>query len=168
MEDLPAAGQRDEESFVVWTCRSGRGGSLERVEVSSDVHATDKVFAFAQGLPGNMPHAGHADHAQRDIAAIGQLHAYAPLRQRGCRSIRHEIRNDVHRLAGGSALHQRLDVRPELIDVAPVVELPTVGHPFRRHERTGFGTGRVIRMGVGEVGAIAKVDQLACGDSLLQ
>jgi hypothetical protein len=50
--------------------------------------------------------AGHPDHVQHDGAGIGQLDAGGELLQR--RALRcHEVRHDVHGLAGRSAADER-------------------------------------------------------------
>ena len=80
---------------------------------------------------------------------------------------RHQVGDDVHRLAGRGAAHLALEQRLHLRRRAPVVVDAGVGRVARRDDRPLLGAGGVLVVAARVVETLAGGQQLAGGERLL-
>ena len=121
VQDRALVGHGDEVALVL-------GGALPEVgQVAGDVHGPDEHLRGLEVVEVGDADAGHPDHVQHDRAVVGQLDAGGVgLQRRAGR--RHQVGDDVHRLAARGAAHPLQLAGGHLLGVAPVVvDAPVLG-----------------------------------------
>ena len=111
--------------------------------------------------------AGHPDHVEHDGAGVGDLDAGRPGRERVAGG-RHQVGDDVHRLARAGAAHQVVELGLHLRRRAPVVVDALVLLVARRDDRALLGAGGVLVVAARVVATLADLLQLAGRDGLLE
>ncbi len=158
VEDRALVGDGHEVALVV-----GRA-LAEVLQVAGHVDGLDEGVAQVVDVLHADPR--HPDHLEHDVAVVGELDTGGELLHR--RALRrHEVGDDVHRLARRGAGHQLDELRLHLGGGLPVVVDALVGLVRGRDDRALLRASGVLVVGARVVAALAGGEQLARVQCLL-
>ena len=161
VQDRALVGDGDEVALVAV------GALAEVLQVAGDVDRADEVAGVLEVVDELHAHARHPDHVEHDRAGVGDLDAGGPRRERVAGG-RHQVGDDVHRLALAGAAHQVVELGLHLRGGAPVVVDALVLLVARRDDRALLRAGGVLVVAAGVVAPLAGLLQLAGRDGLLE
>jgi len=154
VQDRALVGDRDEVALVV-------GGALAEVlQVAGDVHGAHERGGVLEVVDVGGADAGHPDHVEHDRAVVGELDARGVGLERGA-GRRHQVGDDVHRLATRLTAHALQLAGGHLLGVAPVVVDALVLGLARGHDRALLGARGVLEVGARVVQPLAGGQELA-------
>ena len=121
------------------------------IDVAEAVQAARELVVVAELLPGDVAHARHDAHADRDVERIGELHA--DLRQRRADRA-HDERHDVHRPPAHAAVEQRRAAwRTPALGSIQLLVGPAMSSAGRADEGEVLAAGDVVGIGAVQVAA---------------
>ncbi len=155
VQDRALVGHRHEVALVV-----GRA-LAEVLEVTRDVHGLDEGVAEVVEVLDADPR--HPDHLEHHTDVVGELDTGGKPLQRGALR-RHQVGDDVHRLAGRRTGHQVDQLRLHLRGRLPVVVGAPVGRTAGGDDGALLGARGVLEVGARVVEALAGRQQHALGE----
>ena len=160
VQDRPLVGDGHEVARVV-----GRP-LAEVLQVAGHVHGLHELVGVVEVLDVLHADPRHPDHVQHHGAGVGELDAGGPGRELVA-GRRHQVWDDVHRLAARGTAHALLEQRPHLRGGPPVVVDTPVALAVGGHDRPLLGAGGVLVVAPGVVAPLPCWQQLTGVQRLL-
>ena len=160
VQDRALVGDGHEVALVV-------GGPLAEVgQVAGDVDGAHELLGVLEALEVGHPDPRHPDHVQHDGPVVGELDpGGVRLERRAGR--RHQVGDDVHRLAAGGAAHPLELAGGHLVGVTPVVVDALVLGLAGGDDRALLRARGVLEVAARVVDAVAGREELTVVERLL-